>query len=74
MDQQRKSPMGSPWYSRAVVFIASTTVLPLTVALFLNSNYEWGKMAIAVSPFLVAIVGGYLGLWLSNRLVRLFDE
>ena len=66
--------MGSPWYSRAVVFIASTTVLPLTAALLLNSNGELAKMAIAVSPFLVAIVGGYLGLWLSNRLVQLFDE
>ena len=74
MDQQRKSPMGFPWYSRAVVFIASTTVLPLTAALLLNSNGKLEKMAIAVSPFLVAIVGGYLGLWVSNRLVRLFDE
>ena len=73
MEQPRKSPMESPWFSRAVVFIASTTTLPLTIALLLNSDGEWKKVAIAVSPFLVAIVGGYLGLWLSNRLLRLFD-
>ena len=74
VEKRKKSRMESPWFGRIVVLIASTTTLPLTIALLLETGGEWQKIAIALSPFLVALGGGFLGLGLINLLLRLFDE
>lgn len=74
LEKRRKSRAESPWFGRIVVLIASTTTLPLTIALLLDTGGEWQKIAIAVSPFLVALGAGFLGLGLRNLLLWLFDE
>ena len=66
-------PLGFPWFDHGVIFVLTLGIgSPLAVMWLLSPRGEWHKIALAVTTYLVCIGTGYLILWLSRWLSRMY--